>query len=311
MAFSPFDYGNAIAKAEQIKGQRLKNAIAQRDLELGTAGANMVGKYNPGDYTPDSWAQAYNPQTRSVDANKLVRYTPEKTLIKVDAGDKWEFRHPYTQQLIGTVPKALAPKDQPKNVEDIAAAGARGKLNEELKLKPPVARATSKAGALGKAEGEQEADLKSSKSIGSNEIRASDSASVIDEIDWLLSSRDDGKRNLSYAYGRSNVVVPDTGKPKEWIDAEASRDRIISNLQLENVQKLKGTGPITENEQKILRAAATVLANPLISDQKAEKELRRVRTMFAKWKADADKAAGQGKSLRGDVEPDNDPLGIR
>ena len=88
-------------------------------------------------------------------------------------------------------------------------------------------------------------------------------------------------------------------KPQEWIDAEAKRNQLVSMMQLENVAKLKGTGPITEPEQKVLRQAMTVLENELISPELVERELKRVRIMFAKW--DREAKAMQGKEPQGET----------
>ena len=163
------------------------------------------------------------------------------------------------QPTTGQLPKGLPPEKQPQNIKD--AEGA-------------------------KIEGQREAESNSPDAQNAKDTRYQDNISVISDIDDLLVLREDSNPMLSYAYGRENTITPDFAKPQAWIDAEAMRDRVIANLQLENVKKLKGTGPITENEQVILRRAATILGNPMISTPLAEKEMRRVRTMFQRWAED-------------------------
>ena len=222
---------------------------------VGKEQPNMIGKYNPGDYTPESWGEFVD--RGHTDPGQLQRYNAPKSAIKVDRGDVIEFYHPVTNELLKSISKNLPKQETPEHKGDVVRAQEEAK--QEVSRNDPQTQ---------KAEG----------------IRQTDAKSVVADIDSLLAPRRDGKgKVLSYAYGKENVLAPDMVKPQEWIDNEAVRDRIIANLQLENVQKLKGTGPITENEQKILKQAASALANPMISPGLAEKELRRVQAMIRKW----------------------------
>lgn len=291
----PFSLGNVLAQAEGIKGARIKNALlqdpnslqnqlmqAQVDAARGAGGID-IGTVNPRDFT----AESIKKFRQTGDFNQLQRYNAPKAAIRIDAGDAWEMYHPITNDLLKRIPKQLGPDKTLDYIGDAATTKAQATADVELATKPEIAKQTKVA--------EQQAASESPDAVAAAETRAADNEGIRETIAFLLSPRDAKNKqsplNLSYAYGRANVA-PDFVKPAEWIDAEAQRDRIISSLQLENVKKLKGTGPITENEQKILAKAASVLNNPLISWKLAEKELRRVDAMFAKWGADAQKAAG-------------------
>lgn len=100
-----------------------------------------------------------------------------------------------------------------------------------------------------------------------------DNASLV--VDELLS--DD---SFSSAFGRFNNAPPEGLRTQANIDARAKVDQVVGLLSLESRQKLKGQGTITDSEAKTLEKSATVLTNPLISDNVARKELRRVKRIF-------------------------------
>lgn len=88
----------------------------------------------------------------------------------------------------------------------------------------------------------------------------------------------DGRYKL--AFGKYTSEIPDLLRSQNAIDAIAQRDQLVSLLTLESRQKLKGQGAITEGESKQLGQSATVLATPNISDPLAEREIKRVRSIF-------------------------------
>jgi hypothetical protein len=75
--------------------------------------------------------------------------------------------------------------------------------------------------------------------------------------------------------GRVESVRPGT------IDAEAQVDLLISNLSLENRQKMKGSGQVSDFESKLLGKSATLLDNKRISDDLAQRELQRIARIFS------------------------------
>ena len=56
----------------------------------------------------------------------------------------------------------------------------------------------------------------------------------------------------------------------------ANVDRLRALVSLENAEKLKGQGQITEQERKLLADAATILSNKWISPEQAMQELERL-----------------------------------
>ena len=95
------------------------------------------------------------------------------------------------------------------------------------------------------------------------------------QIDSLL----DGDR-FSKAFGKVVTTTPELLRSQDSIDAIADVNQIKGLITLESRQKLKGQGTITDSEQKILAQSATVLDNPLISDERARKELRKIKRVF-------------------------------
>ena len=305
MPYSPFDLGNALSRAEGIKGQRLSNALAEQSLDPSSLRNQLLverirglqnptpnhGTYNPRDYTADSWAQF----VESKDPSVLKRFA---TLRPAEIGGRKGLVNVITGEFIEQ--SSLADEGYARRYSENQQNVGRGLAEQGVDLsiasdgpvdifKSEAERAADAEVAKVKAVDEYEASTP--QAITTKQNKSAEAESVIENIDRLLTIRDDGRPVLSYAYGRENTMVADNLKPQEWVDAEAQRDLIVASLQLENVQKLKGTGPITENEQKILKQASSALSNPLISTKLAARELRRVREMFARW-AGANRAAG-------------------
>jgi hypothetical protein len=107
------------------------------------------------------------------------------------------------------------------------------------------------------------------------QVRFNEASAVINQIDGLL----EGDRYAN-AFGKAVTTVPELLRPQEAIDAIAEIDQIRSLLSLESRMKLKGQGTISDGEQKILAKSATILADPLISDELARKELEKIRGIF-------------------------------
>ena len=107
------------------------------------------------------------------------------------------------------------------------------------------------------------------------QIRFNEASGVINQIDALLEGR-----NFEHAFGKAVTATPELLRSQRSIDAIANVDQIRALLSLESRQKLKGSGTISDNEQKTLEKSATVLANPLISEELAEEELIKVKRIF-------------------------------
>ena len=111
--------------------------------------------------------------------------------------------------------------------------------------------------------------------INAKNARRKEADSAILQIDSLL--KDD---RFSQAFGKQTAITPDLLRRESVIDAVADVDQIKGLITLESRQKLKGQGTITDSEQKILAQSATVLDNPLISDERARRELRKIKRIF-------------------------------
>ena len=111
--------------------------------------------------------------------------------------------------------------------------------------------------------------------INSKNARRKEADDAILQIDNLLT--DDRFTN---AFGKLVTTTPELLRRQISIDAIADVNQIKGLITLESRQKLKGQGTITDSEQKILAQSATVLDNPLISDDRARRELRKIKRVF-------------------------------
>ena len=111
--------------------------------------------------------------------------------------------------------------------------------------------------------------------INAKNARRKEADSAILQIDDLLS-----ENRFSNAFGKVVTSTPELLRSQESIDAIADVNQIKGLITLESRQKLKGQGTITDSEQKILAQSATVLDNPLISDDRARRELRKIKRVF-------------------------------
>ena len=111
--------------------------------------------------------------------------------------------------------------------------------------------------------------------INAKNARRKEADSAILQIDDLLT-----EDRFSNAFGKVVTSTPELLRSQESIDAIADVNQIKGLITLESRQKLKGQGTITDSEQKILAQSATVLDNPLISDDRARRELRKIKRVF-------------------------------
>lgn len=109
------------------------------------------------------------------------------------------------------------------------------------------------------------------------------------------------KRDLGLVFGKFRhfrAITPELIQRQE--NMQASLDRMVGIIRLAEVGKLKGTGPITENEQKMLAQAATALQNQNIDPEAAEAEMGRVmRVMKGRFDFGDDSAAAAPVSEAG------------
>lgn len=111
--------------------------------------------------------------------------------------------------------------------------------------------------------------------INAKNARRKEADAAIIQIDDLIKND-----RFSNAFGKLVTATPELLRSQESIDAIADVNQIKGLITLESRQKLKGQGTITDSEQKILAQSATVLDNPLISDERARRELRKIKRVF-------------------------------
>ncbi len=111
--------------------------------------------------------------------------------------------------------------------------------------------------------------------INTKNARRKEADAAIVQIDSLL----EGDR-FSNAFGKVVTTTPELLRRQVSIDAIADVDQVKSLITLESRQKLKGQGTITDSEQAILAKSATVLQNPMISDERARQELIKIKRVF-------------------------------
>jgi len=171
--------------------------------------------------------------------------------------------------------KSLAAKVQQKG--DIAQAVSDVKIGEVVALETESEQIAQDIAAKKvtidetKIKNEERRD----QVINAKNARRKEADSAQLQIDSLLT----GDR-FSKAFGKLVTTTPELLRSQESIDAIADVNQIKGLITLESRQKLKGQGTITDSEQKILAQSATVLDNPLISDDRARRELRKIKRVF-------------------------------
>ena len=145
-----------------------------------------------------------------------------------------------------STPKSLPPQNIPANVYNESAAGRQ------------ATRDVDNAADLAIKSGEEQRQAKRSL------IAMSTAHKALTE----------NPRDLAKIYGRGEQFYPDVLRSDKGRELIAHRDRFVANLRLAEVGQLKGTGPITENEQLMLGQAATILTNPSIPAPVAERAIR-------------------------------------
>ena len=159
-------------------------------------------------------------------------------------------------------------KEQAKSDVNIAEVTTLEDISKEKKLDIQKKKVTLDET---KAKNQEARDT----AINTKNARRKEADAAIVQIDSLL---DDDR--FSNAFGKVVTTTPELLRRQESIDAIADVNQIKGLITLESRQKLKGQGTITDSEQKILAQSATILDNPMISDERARKELRKIKRVF-------------------------------
>ncbi len=114
--------------------------------------------------------------------------------------------------------------------------------------------------------------------------------------------------DLGLIYGKGEKWVPEFMRSQRGIDLMADRDQLLGMLSLAGRGQLKGQGEITENEQKTLTEAQTVLGNPNISPEAAKRALHDAMNILRRMAGQpelerppeegGDSGASSGKSVK-------------
>lgn len=110
-------------------------------------------------------------------------------------------------------------------------------------------------------------------------------------------------QDLSQIFGWGSVNPLNQLPASQAQNVKAKLERLKGLVSLENANKLKGQGQITESERTMLANAATILNNPRISPEQAVTELNRLAQQFG----------GSNQTMNEFVQAPNsgnDPLGI-
>lgn len=137
----------------------------------------------------------------------------------------------------------------------IIASGAKSaELDVEAEKRPEIEAAIAKA----RAEAEDLVQQTISKRSSSNTLESAQ----------LLRTNLSGQ--LESIYGRGESLYPNLLRSQKGIDLIADRDQLVGMLTLAGRGQLKGQGTLTDQEQKTVQQAITVLSNPDISPARAE-----------------------------------------
>lgn len=168
-----------------------------------------------------------------------------------------------------------------------AGGRVRAGLEERMELEPELQADIARAKAEVKAAVEKQVSQQGQ--LG----KLSDAQSIYDRM------RDS---DLEIIYGRGEKWYPEFLRSQRGIDLMADRDQLIGMLQLGARGELKGQGPITDSEQKILSNAVTVLGNANVSPQRAKDALDEAMNILRR-----NAGIGQGASVKGAMTPGINP----
>lgn len=192
------------------------------------------------------------------DRQRLGFRTPEQTAV-IDLAGKFPDSGITESDNLATAQEKV--RNSPAYRQDIRAG--------EASIEASYASAASSRASAAKSLSE----MSSASSTARGEVSAVlDSVSVIDQI--LSPDNADALENV---FGAGHQVTGLTPGKTQLVNNQV--DQIKAVLSLDNRQKLKGQGAISDFEAKILAQAATALDKNL-SKKDAEKELKRIRGVF-------------------------------
>ncbi len=200
---------------------------------------------------PDEWSMTIAPDGTALAFNKN---TGETSLLS----GQGQFAKPDDP-----LDQALKQAQIEKIYNDIALGQGAGILSIEEATKLGVPYGTTKEQAVGIMPGQGEQFVKIKAGLDEAQMTK-------DLISELLNHP--GIGGATGAFPGASATIFSKSK-----DFAAKFDRLIALLQLQNISKLKGTGPITDKEQEVLKNAATSLRRNVHKDIVVN-ELKRLQT---------------------------------
>jgi hypothetical protein len=205
---------------------------------------------------------------------------------------------------VGSAPITMVNSPDPALANKVAGLEAQlAKSKQDAKNRSDLNYKPSISGAVTTAQEDARRQAEETKN-------ASNSTKMLRETESSFESL--AASDLDLIYGRGESVMPDLLRTQAGIDLIAQRDQYLANLRLAQVGKLAGTGPITESEQAILKQAATVLNNPDISPELAQRALIESRQiiMNAVKRNSGGPAQSRGVNSNAPTSRNADPLGL-
>lgn len=246
----------------QMKNQAVLQGFKPKDEVTGTASQRDFETFRA------LQAKAKAPGATQADIDAVNQFGREAGFTRETAQELADIK---TQQAISTAEGVAGVALQTKPGIEGAVVTEKGKAEAATELGAAELAAKRLATDETKIKNQQEKlDL-----IGAKEAAIAEAAGAIGRINGLLL----GDR-FSSGFGKLVSNTPDTLKSQEAIDVIAELDQIRGLVSLESRQKLKGQGTISDSESKTLEKSATVLSNPLISDNLARKELKKIKKVF-------------------------------
>jgi hypothetical protein len=239
---SPFFRAAELEYAGIASPQEWKAYSATSGMDSG-----KIGQYNPGDYTPESWAKFVS--TR--DPSSLQRYESQQV---VDIGGV----RTLVDRTTGTRTPLTTAAEVSGNQATIKTAVTQAEQNVKGATEPKIQAEVAKARQLAVDEAK-----KLTKQQGQ--------LSKIDDANRIYKSL--GDSDLDLIYGSGEKWYPEVLRSQKGIDLMAQRDQLVGMLNLAARGELQGQGSITEGEGAAVLAAATTLGNPNVSPAEARQAL--------------------------------------
>jgi hypothetical protein len=245
----------------------------------------------------EQWKQSIDPaqlQAAGIDPQQFLQAPIDEQSIDniISSGTAFLTMPPQQQALQLRERELLERQERNRTEADRAGAVVAAKLQAEKGLKADVAGEVVSAQEAAKAKSTIGAQKIIKEQINIDETKIKNAETRQEVINGKITRKAEADNAVSTvqdlltgdlfssAFGRFNNAPRESLRSQANIDARSKVDQIVGLLGLESRQKLKGQGTISDSESKMLAKSATVLDNPLISDEVARKELRRIERIF-------------------------------